>query len=328
MSSITKNLITLLLILIIISTVCITSYAASNYTIQSGDSLFSISRRYNTNVSILAKVNKIKDPNLIYKGSTLQVPDATETENTKDDTIEKPKSKENSNTYTSDNWLSGNGIISIPASKDQSKKVYRRAKTDSMQIALTFDDGPDKIYTPQILKILKKYDIKATFFLLGKKVQKYPQITKQIIKEGHLIGNHSWSHPNLTKLNKEELKKEVLATEEEIKDVTGRTPALIRPPYGAVSDKSLNQLREMNYKVIHWSVDSLDWNSDTKEEILDRVLPKLKPGAIILFHSSIGKSRSLTPTVQALPAIVEELQKRNIELVTVNKLLSLASYKS
>ncbi|ADL12783.1 polysaccharide deacetylase family protein [Acetohalobium arabaticum] len=318
MSSTKKNLITLLLIFIIISTVCITSYAASNYTIQSGDSLFSISRKYNTNVSTLAKANKIKNPNLIYSGSTLQVPDAVETKSTKDD----------SNTYTSDNWLSGNGMISISDSKDRSKKIYRRTKADSMQIALTFDDGPDKIYTPQILKILKKYDIKATFFLLGKEVQKYPQITKQIIEEGHLIGNHSWSHPDLTKLDKEELKKEVLTTEEKIKEVTGRAPALIRPPYGAVSDEIVDQLKEMNYKIIHWSVDSLDWNSDTKEEILDRVLPRLKPGVIILFHSSIGKSRNLTPTVQALPAIIEELQKRNIELVTVDKLLSLASYKS
>ncbi|MBM7624868.1 polysaccharide deacetylase family protein [Sporohalobacter salinus] len=317
MLSSNKKLMTLLLILIIVSSVCIPSYASAKYTIQQGDSLFSISNKYNTNIPTLVKLNKIKNPDMIYSGSTLEMPD----------TINKNSTK-NSNTYSSNDWLPGDKIVNTPNKDKKTKKIYRKANTNTMQIALTFDDGPDKLYTPKILKILKKYNVKATFFLLGKQVQKYPQVTKQIINEGHAIGNHTWSHPDLTKLNEEEIKEEILATEKEIKEITDRTTNLIRPPYGTTSDKLLDQLKEMNYKVIHWSIDSLDWNSNNKEEILNRVLSKLKPGSVILFHSSIGKNKSLTPTVQALPHIIKELKKRNIKLVTVNKLLSLAAYKA
>ncbi|GAB6100619.1 hypothetical protein JCM16358_24980 [Halanaerocella petrolearia] len=308
-----------MVILLLLLSVTTTSYAYTKYTVANGDSLFKISLKFNTSMSKLSTLNNLNNPNLIYTNQTLLLPDSN------------PNYSNGSN---STDYNSGYQRISYNSKTDEqtssqpeepAKKMYRRGPKVK-KIALTFDDGPDTKYTPRILEILKKYNVKATFFLLGKLAEKHPEVVRKIKADGHIIANHSWSHANLTKLSKAELSQELNDTSKALERITNYKTILLRPPYGAVSDKLLDRLKGTDYEIIHWSVDSLDWKSKTKEEILNRVLPKIHDGANILFHSAGGPTQDLSPTVKALPVIIETLRERGYKLVTVDKLYSLPAY--
>lgn len=197
-----------------------------------------------------------------------------------------------------------------------------RPEIEEKRIALTFDDGPDGEFTPAILDILEEKNIKATFFLLGENVVQHQEVTLRIHQEGHLIGNHSWSHPDFRDLEGEEIiDREIEPTAEAISRITGENPAFIRPPYGTIEDKVIKKLGKQGYKIVNWSVDTFDWdvNLNSPDDIVQRVLKYAHPGDIILLHSGGGDREN---TVEALPYIINSLQGKGFRFVTVKELLS------
>ncbi|QED49912.1 polysaccharide deacetylase family protein [Cytobacillus dafuensis] len=199
--------------------------------------------------------------------------------------------------------------------------VFYKGRANKKRAALTFDDGPDIINTPRILDILYEKKVQATFFVIGQQVRYYPEIFKRIINEGHEVGNHSWSHPNFIELTTAEIKNEIESTEEVIRSHMGRSTSILRPPYGFFAKSDIQIINELGYKVILWSVDTLDWFGLTNEEIISIVDRDLTEGAIILqhcFHSTTGR---LDGTVKALPKIIDKLINEGYEIVTVSMLL-------
>ena len=185
-------------------------------------------------------------------------------------------------------------------------------EADSKKIALTFDDGPHPYYTQQLLKGLKERNVKATFFITGQNVKAYPEIVKEIYAEGHLIGNHTYSHIQLTSKNEESFKQEIVRTNEAIKEVTGQDTIYVRPPYGSWNKEFE---KELNMFPVLWTVDPLDWCSSDASRIVRSVCSKAKENDIILMHDQYKT------TVTAALKIVDELTQKGYEFVTVDELL-------
>lgn len=190
------------------------------------------------------------------------------------------------------------------------------------QVALTFDDGPDLHYTPQILTILRREHVKATFFIVGTQAIRYPEMLRRIVKEGHTIGNHSFDHPNLFQVSSNEVVREILFTDRTIRRITGIHTPWFRAPYGNVNTTILNQLLRMGYRAVNWSVDSTDWRSLSSTQVQHNILTHVHPGAIILQHCSAFPPENLSGTVAALPEIISALRHQGYELVTIPKLLN------
>lgn len=196
----------------------------------------------------------------------------------------------------------------------------KTAPVTSKRIALTFDDGPDELYTPRILDILKENQVKATFFVVGIQTAKYPHILKRIHEEGHAIGNHSWDHADLSKLSLERIQQEIKDTDVLIEKTIGVQSTMVRAPYGAVSDKLKKLLAQSNRPLVGWSIDPKDWAGTTPALILQNVKSHTKPGAIVLLHSFGGKNGNLDNTVEALPEMIAQLKLDGYQLVTVPQL--------
>ncbi len=177
-------------------------------------------------------------------------------------------------------------------------------------IAITFDDGPGP-YTEKLLDELKAAKVKATFFTVGNQVARHPEIVKREVQEGHAVGNHSWNHPQLTKVSKGEVARQLNKTSDAIFNASGKRPELFRPPYGAWSKK----IDSHGMAVIMWDVDTEDWKNRNAAITTKRALEGAHPGAIILFHD-IHPS-----TVEAIPGIIAKLQQQGYTLVTVPQLL-------
>lgn len=186
-------------------------------------------------------------------------------------------------------------------------------------VALTFDDGPHGQNTSVILDILKTEGISATFFLTGEQVQKYPEVAQRIAKEGHQIGNHSWSHLDLRKMTDEGITAiQLEPTSSLLEELTGVYPKFMRPPYGALRDGSIQVLADQGWQIINWSIDSFDW--DPKENSVTAILDKIHryhhPGAIILMHCNGAN------TVEALPQVIKLLKDLGYDFQTVEELLT------
>ena len=186
--------------------------------------------------------------------------------------------------------------------------------TGNKVIALTFDDGPGP-HTAHLLDILDQYGAKATFFLIGSKVSSQANVVRSIQARGHQLGNHSWSHPELPKLPVDQIAGEVDRTNEAIKQVTGVTPAILRPPYGAVNGVVLEQLRLRGMSSILWSVDTRDWAARNSDIVCSRAVAGARPGAIILMHDIHQTS------VGAVPCILSALKQQGYLFVTVQGLI-------
>jgi len=199
--------------------------------------------------------------------------------------------------------------------------------SDKREIALTFDDAPDDHFTPQVLDILKKEGVRATFFVVGNRVQAHPDIVRRMVKEGHVIGNHSWSHPNLPKLRDADFRNEILKTDRQILSIAGYLPTFVRPPYGNISENQILWLASQHKVVVNWNIDSLDWKGLDAEEVKTNVLAHLQPGAIILQHSAGGKGQDLSGTVKALPDIIKAIRDDGVKLVTIPELLDMPNGK-
>lgn len=199
------------------------------------------------------------------------------------------------------------------ASSDQEAyaayQAEEEAKKHQKRIALTFDDGPSATTTPQVLDILKKYNVKATFFILGQNVPGNEEILKRIVAEGHEVASHTWDHANLVTLSGDQVKQEMDQTQDVIKKVTGQAPTMMRPPYGSVNQSVMSV---MQLPVIYWSVDSKDWQSRNPGAILNEVKTHTYPGSIILMHDIHQ------PTVDSLTPVLEHLLGQGYQPVTVS----------
>ncbi|MEG6512464.1 polysaccharide deacetylase family sporulation protein PdaB [Desulforamulus ruminis] len=199
------------------------------------------------------------------------------------------------------------------------KYAIYKVKTDKKVAALTFDISWGTEVPGPVLDILKKNNIKATFFISGPWAVKHPEFPKRIVAEGHEVASHGEEHVNLSEYSKEEIKKNISTAHQKIKEVTGVEPRLIRTPNGDWNDLVLTTAEELNYRVIQWSADSLDWKKPGVEAITSRVLKKVQPGAIILMHAS----DTCIQTPDALPGVLEGLKKQGYQLVTVSELLTM-----
>ncbi|MEN3188792.1 MAG: polysaccharide deacetylase family protein [Atribacterota bacterium] len=180
------------------------------------------------------------------------------------------------------------------------------------KVALTFDDAPNGA-TKEILGILKEQKVRATFFLIGSQVKKYPDIAQAIVRGGHEIGNHSYSHRLDESFTLEDILDDLKRAEDIIRDVTGSLPAYFRPPRGFTNGEIKEACGRMGYTIVMWWVDSRDWQLGG-QEILDRVYSHLRPGGIVLLHS-------VPQTVRILPQMIQGLKERGYTLVTVSELL-------
>ncbi|UHA76306.1 polysaccharide deacetylase family protein [Paenibacillus sp. 481] len=194
----------------------------------------------------------------------------------------------------------------------------RGSASGKQKVALTFDDVPDHIITPLVLDILKEHHIQATFFLVGSRVKQYPQIVRRMVDEGHMIGNHSMSHPLLTKLSMPAFTTQVLNTEHIIEQVIGYKPRFFRPPYGAINEEQLRWAGKHGYIVVNWDVDSKDWKGLSGAEIEQLVMSNVEPGSIVLQHAGGSPQNGyLRGTLLALPRIIKKLQAKGYDFVTV-----------
>jgi len=191
-------------------------------------------------------------------------------------------------------------------------------------LALTFDDGPDGLITPKILDILKSYGESANFFFVGKSVQAFPEVVKRAYNEGHLILNHTYTHPEFNNKGFRFVDDEISMTEEAIKNVIGKVPSLVRPPYGIVTDTVLKVAMANDDKLVIWSTDTYDWSQKDDLHITQNVLDNVRPGEIVLMHSNSDK----TQTAKALPKIIEGLHAKGYKIVTLDYLLSTKAYKN
>src|SRR5437588_4179912 len=203
--------------------------------------------------------------------------------------------------------------------------LYHQGAGGEHQVALTFDDGPDPEWTPQILQILKEAKAKAAFFVVGANAEHYPNLVRRIVDEGHEIGNHTYYHPNLALCWPEHIRVELNATQILLETITGRATTLFRPPYAA--DSSPTQLSELtplkiaeylNYLIVLESIDPQDWSKPGADVILQRVKQQRRDGSIILLHDA-GGDRS--QTVAALPRILDWLHTRGDTIVPLSTLI-------
>ncbi|RDY26334.1 oligosaccharide deacetylase [Romboutsia weinsteinii] len=201
--------------------------------------------------------------------------------------------------------------------------IIKRGNEDEKIVALTFDDGPDKDYTPQVLDILKKHDVKATFFVVGENVTWNPELIKREYEEGHEIGNHTFTHINVAKKAYGEIDKEISQTQEEVKKVIGQEPKLFRPPYRAISKNMCDIIKSKNMNIILWSnLDPRDWSNPGVGYIINTINNKVENGNIILLHDYNRVRVKRSQTIQALEVIIPALKEKGYEFVTVSELIN------
>lgn len=205
-----------------------------------------------------------------------------------------------------------------PVPTRPSHNVVIQGSTNQPQIALTFDDGPNTFYTPQILAVLQKYHVHATFFCIGRQVQAYPYLVQQETLDGDIVGDHTWNHPDLTRLAPAAVEMQLSEASDAILQATGEKPTLFRPPYGAIDETVNNVALKLGMTSILWSVDPQDWARPGTNVIIQRVLNNTRNGSIILMHDGGGNRMQ---TLQALPTIITILRQRGFTFVTIPQLL-------
>lgn len=195
---------------------------------------------------------------------------------------------------------------------------HSRGRTNLPYIAMTYDDGPHPQNTPRLLDMLRKRNIKATFYVIGRSVNMYPHIVRRIVAEGHEIGNHTWTHRKLTALSDTQVRWEMDKTRDAIVAACGVKPRTMRPPYGALRQNQRAWIyREYGYPTILWNVDPEDWKRPGLSVVTSRIVNGTRNGSIVLAHD-LHK-----PTVDAMPATLDGLLRKGFKFVTVSQLLAL-----
>ncbi len=204
------------------------------------------------------------------------------------------------------------GVDPVNAIECVTGVINEKEDLDTLKIALTFDDGPHPYYTEQLLDGLKERGAKASFFVMGKQAEAYPELVLRMHEEGHLVGNHTYSHIQLGKNNRENFKEELVKTNELLTGITGEEPQYVRPPYGSW-DKSFET--ELMMIPVLWTIDPMDWCSSDVDGIVSKVTKKAQENAVILMHDEYKS------TVTAALEIVDILQKQGYEFVTIDEIM-------
>ncbi len=206
-----------------------------------------------------------------------------------------------------------------PNAAAESTIVFNSVHVDGPYIAMTFDDGPSATLTPKLLDLLAARHIKATFFVIGENVVEYPEIVARAAREGHEIANHSWSHPNFAKMSDDGVRRQLWRTDDAIKSATGARPALLRPPYGSITEREKRWIHdEFGYQIVLWDVDPYDWKRPGPAVVRNRILQETQPGSIVLSHDiHLG-------TIEAMPSTFDALDAKGFKFVTVSELIRMA----
>ena len=209
---------------------------------------------------------------------------------------------------------------------DYQPDIYRTGNPKTRQVAITFDDGPSREFTPAILDILREYNVPATFFLVGVHVEQYPDIARRIAEEGHGIGNHTYRHITMATASNKTLYEEVIKATTVIAQTTGEYPKYIRPPRGVYDARFRRLSHVLGQKIVLWTMSTRDWRYGTSTQaIVKRAVSQAKGGDIILFHDSGALVRNeggdRSATVRALPLVIEGLRQRGFEIVPLEHLL-------
>jgi peptidoglycan/xylan/chitin deacetylase (PgdA/CDA1 family) len=202
---------------------------------------------------------------------------------------------------------------------DWAMRTCTHGSRDDRRVALTFDDGPDLAHTPALLDALAELGAPATFFVVGKRVDEHPELTARIAREGHELGNHTYSHPYLPLARSRTVLRELAATDRAIARATGLVPALARPPYGGRSPHNIRAFERLNKRVVLWDVNSFDWKGRSAASIVERVLARVRPGSIILLHEARDGGET---TIEAVRMLVPALRARGYETSTISRMLA------
>jgi polysaccharide deacetylase family sporulation protein PdaB len=216
-------------------------------------------------------------------------------------------------------WVVNSPAVVGAAASERVLPIYSVQRQDKT-VAISFDAAWGNEDTQALIDILNKYGVKATFFVVGAWVDKYPESVKALADAGNEVMNHSSDHAHFSKLSSEEITANINSANDKIEAVTGVRPTLFRCPYGEYDDHVITAVNAMNMKAIQWSVDSLDWQGISAREITDRVLKNVKPGSIILFHNAAEH------TPEALPGILEKLIADGYKIVPISQLLLTGEY--
>lgn len=205
--------------------------------------------------------------------------------------------------------------VVVPAAPET---TWSQVRVNEPVIAITFDDGPHPTLTPQLLDMLKQRGIHATFFVIGQMAKEHPEILQRAVREGHEIGNHSFSHPNLGKMSEEGVRRELNGTKDIITNAIARPVTLMRPPYGSLASAQKKLVNgDLGYKIILWDVDPLDWKDRNSDSVARRILEGTHKGSIILAHDIHAT------TVAAMPRVLDGLLAKGFRFATVTELLAM-----
>ncbi len=212
----------------------------------------------------------------------------------------------------------GTGTVTLTTPPTTARITYSHVNVDGPYIAMTFDDGPSGPNTPKLLDLAAKKHIKLTFFLIGENAARYPQLVQRELAEGHEVGNHSYTHPDLAKMSDDAVRAQIQKTQDAIISASGYKPILMRPPYGAMTPKQrLWVSHEFGVKIILWEVDPLDWKNPGPDVVAERIISAVRPGDIILSHDIHSG------TVAAMPKVFDTLLAKGYKFVTVSELIAM-----
>ena len=216
--------------------------------------------------------------------------------------------------------ISGTPAFVTTAAATKKLPIYSVQRDDKC-VSLTFDAAWGNEDTQTLLSILARYNIRATFFIVGSWAEKYPESVRALAEAGHEVMNHSDTHPHMTQLSAEQMQAELRACDDKVEALTGVRPILFRPPYGDYSDAVVAAARETGHYTIQWDVDSLDWKGISAAEITKRVLERAREGSVILFHNAAEH------TPEALPGIIEGLMREGYSFLPVSELIYREGYE-
>ncbi|MBQ8850388.1 MAG: polysaccharide deacetylase family protein [Clostridia bacterium] len=209
-------------------------------------------------------------------------------------------------------------LTSSVSADDGYGHVYCKSTQGQKRVALTFDDGPHPRYTAQILSILEEYGVTATFFIIGVNAENYPESLRMIAESGCEIGNHTYSHVRIDRMSGDAIEEEILRCEQVIYSMTGKRPTLFRPPEGRIPKNLLSISTKLDYNVVLWSIDTLDWSHNPSDKICSAVIDNLNGGDIILMHDYVSGKNT---TCDALRVFIPKLLSMGYEFVTVSELI-------
>ncbi len=209
-------------------------------------------------------------------------------------------------------------------------RTFTGLSRHSRKLALTFDDGPNDLCTPQLLDVLARHEVKATFFLLGAYVQARPDLARRVAGAGHVIGNHTFSHPNLIFLSADRVKREIQECDRALSDIIGQHSALFRPPFGGRRPASLRIARALGLHPIMWNITGWDWKAPSASFIEQKITDRMRGGSVILLHDGgherMGVDRS--QTVIATDRIIARYKAEGYEFVTIPEMMAAATHRS